>query len=330
MNKKLANTLKYSLSFALAAVLLYFSFRNVSWHEFISGLRQTDWFFVGLSMCISLLAFVLRGLRWNMLLKPLDPSFTKLRSIEGVCFGNLANCIIPFSGEFARSGILATKKAGFTKLLGTVALERSWDILLFFLVFALVFIFDWGGAGTFFAESIWTPLPDKFGHGVWLLVLALAVLAAAAVFAVIRLKDRNKICARIYGGAAGVLQGFVSFTKIKNKLLFVLYSVAIWVCYWFACVCILWAFAPVSHLTVMDGLMIMAAGSISSVIPAPGGFGTYHYFVTLTLLGLFDIPWDTGIIYATLTHEAQAVTMFISGLVSYGMLLAPGKMKKKA
>ena len=55
--------LKYVLWTAVAAVLLYFSFREVKWHDFISVLQQCRWGFVLLSMVFGALANVIRGLR---------------------------------------------------------------------------------------------------------------------------------------------------------------------------------------------------------------------------------------------------------------------------
>lgn len=325
MDKRLGNALKYGISFAIAGVLLYFSFRGVDWKQFAAGLKQTSWIWVAGSMCLGLSAFFLRGLRWNMLLRPLDPGISRWRTIGGVCVGNLANCVIPTSGEFVRSALVSTKKAGFDKTLGTVALERAWDILIIGLVYVLILVCDWGGAGSFFGGNIWKPLLERFGGGAWLLVLAIALILALAIWAVVRFRDRSRFCGRIYGFGRGVLQGFVSFRDMKGKVWFLLYSVGIWVCYWFMCVCIIHAFPPVGHLGIMDALVLMAAGSLASLVPAPGGFGTYHYFVTLTLSGLFGIPWDTGLIYATISHESQAVTMLISGAISYFLLAASRK-----
>ena len=325
MGNKLGAILKYTLSFAIAGALLYFSFRNVDWDSFVNGLKQTRWVWVGLSCALGLLAFVLRGLRWNMLLKPLDKNISRMSSIAGACVANLVNCIIPYGGEIARSGLLSTPGAGFGKILGTVALERAWDIIFLGAVYFLVLFCDWGGAGSFFADAIWIPLKARFGGWVWAGVILLALLLAAGIRAVLAFRSTNRLCQRIYAFGAGVWNGFASFTRMKKKGWFLLYSIGIWVCYWFMCVMIAMAFPAVGHIGVMDALLIMAAGSLSSLVPAPGGFGTYHYFVTLTLSGLFGVPWDTGIIYATLSHESQALNMIITGSLGYLYLLLARK-----
>ena len=39
MNKKVSQILKYAVSASLAFVLLYFSFRDVDWADFMEGLK---------------------------------------------------------------------------------------------------------------------------------------------------------------------------------------------------------------------------------------------------------------------------------------------------
>jgi len=325
--EKVKSILKYTLSLAVAGVLLYFSFRRMDWAEFLDGLSRTDWLWVLLSMGLALAAFAMRGLRWNQLLRPLDPAIGRGRTVAAVCVGNLANCVIPASGDFVRSGLLATPGAGFDKVLGTVALERAWDLVVLGGVFLLIFAFNWGGAGTFFLDRVWAPLMAQFGMRTWLLVGALVLLAGAAVWAVVALRHRNRFCGKVAGVIRGVLQGFASFRDIDHKGLFLLYSVGIWAAYWLMCVCIQRAFPPTRVLGPADALFLMAAGSLQSMLPAPGGFGTYHYVIALCLSGLYGFGWDTGVVFATISHESQTLTILLTGLAGY-LTLALGKKKR--
>ena len=70
MNDKIKKVIKYILSAVLAAVLLWFSFRDVQWTDFIEGLKGCRWGYVLLSMAAGAFAFWLRSLRWRQLLQP--------------------------------------------------------------------------------------------------------------------------------------------------------------------------------------------------------------------------------------------------------------------
>ena len=138
MNKKITVIVKYLLSAALAAALLYFSFRDVEWADFMEGLKACRWEFIILSMAAGASAFLLRALRWRKLLLPIDDSISRTTTFNGVNIGNISNFVFPRIGEFVRCGVITRrsapvdpsvpehKKASYDKVLGTVVLERIW------------------------------------------------------------------------------------------------------------------------------------------------------------------------------------------------------------
>lgn len=87
--------LKYLASAALAALLLWVSFREVEWSDFLAGLKECRWGYVLLSMAAGSFAFWLRGLRWRRLLLPIDDSITRITTFNGVNIGNISNYIFP-------------------------------------------------------------------------------------------------------------------------------------------------------------------------------------------------------------------------------------------
>lgn len=298
------------------AVLLYFAFRSVEWENFLNGLRSTDFTFVLLSMLCGFSAFVLRSMRWKLLMKPLDPEIGFLRMFDGVCIGNLANCAIPFAGEIARCAAVSTKKAGFDKTLGTIALERVWDLLSIIIIVVLAFILKGSAVSDFLQENILAPITGNSIKILWIAIPLVAV-ALAAVWIVFRFKDNNSLFGKIYRTLVGLGQGFLSVLRMKHKGWFLILTVLIWTMYWLMCVNISTALPAAHPLTVSDTLFIMAVGNLASVIPVPGGFGAYHYIVALALSGLYGLSWDNGIVFATLSHESQALVMIVSGLVCY-------------
>jgi len=309
--------LKYLLSFLLAAVLLWLAFRGIDWGAFLSGLGTTDWKWVAASMILGLAAFTTRALRWNQLLRPLDEGIGFWRTFSGVCIGNMANCALPFAGEFVRCGVVCSKKAGYDRTFGTIALERALDLVSIVVIFVLIFIFKWDEFGVFFEKNIWGPVVSRIGGGAWIVAAAVILLAAFAVWAVIALRDRNSLCRKIADVVKGLFQGFSTVAKMDRKVLFTAYTVIIWLLYWGMAVCIAKAMPETAALSGADTLFLMAVGSIASVIPVPGGFGAYHYILALTLSTLYGFSWETGILFATLSHESQALMMVLSGAVCW-------------
>lgn len=98
MKTKVGNILKYGVSIALAAALLYFSFRGVGWTDFMEGIKACRWEFVILSMLFGLLAFFLRALRWRELLLPIDRETSRLTCFNAVNISYLVNLVLPRVG----------------------------------------------------------------------------------------------------------------------------------------------------------------------------------------------------------------------------------------
>ena len=158
MKEGLSRVLKYSFWAVLAAVLLYFSFRGVDWKEFWKVLGQCSWIMVALAMVSGVLSFIVRALRWRLLLLPDEPQTRLVDCYDGFAIGKLCDFAVPHVGEFVRCGYVRTQRLTYDKALGTVILERSWDILMLGLLVVLLLAFKWSEFGSFFIDSVLEPV----------------------------------------------------------------------------------------------------------------------------------------------------------------------------
>ena len=308
MQKRVSKIVKYALSLLLAAVLLYFSFRGIKWADFVAVLKECSWGFVALSALVGLGAYVVRILRWRLLLLPVDGKMGRLLCYDAFAIGKMADFVVPHVGEFVRCGVVARgSKAGYDKTLGTVLLERSWDIISLFVILLVLLALKWEDFGVFFTEKIWQPMVGRFS--VWL-VLAL-VAALAAVIAAVLLSKKAKAFLK------GLWDGVASCVRMERKGLFMLYTVLLWVLFLMMSMTIIWALPENYGLGLSDALFIMLVGSIAGLVPVPGGFGAFHYLVALALQTIYGIPFEMGIVFATLSHETQAVMTLVAGGVAY-------------
>ena len=322
MDKKISNIIKYILSAGVAIILLYFSFREVEWKDFMEGLRTCRWEFIVLSMVAGIAAFWFRGLRWRQLLLPIDPSTKRITTFNAVNIGYIANFVFPRIGEFVRCGVVARrseeKKASYDKVLGTVVLERGWDMLTMLMLLVVLLSARWEKFGGFFMTQMWEPLSAKLDFSIWWIVSLLACFGLACFGLVWKFRTSGGICSRIWGLFIGLLQGFSSCFRMKDKWKFLLSTALIWSMYWLMAAATMWAIPVLDGLNMIDALFLSLAGSLGWLVPVPGGFGAFHFVVSLALQAIYGIPFETGIIFATLSHESQAITMAIFGGVSYG------------
>ena len=151
MKETIKKALKYLISISLAAVLLWFSFREVEWADFVMQLENCRWGFIILSMAAGAFAFWLRALRWRQLLQPIDPAISRITTFNGINIGNISNFVFPRIGEFVRCGVITRRSsATYDKVLGTVVLERGWELLVMLMMLALVVVGGFEKFGNFF------------------------------------------------------------------------------------------------------------------------------------------------------------------------------------
>ena len=120
---------------------------------------------------------------------------------------------------------------------------------------------------------------------------------------------------------------------MRRGWLFVVYTLVVWALYWMMSFAILLAVQNINPASVggamaegvkaiqslglVDALFIMFAGSLSSLLPVPGGFGAYHSIVAGALLSVYGVPFEFGLLFATLSHETQTLASILAGGWSY-------------
>lgn len=315
--KMLKKIIKYTISVGLAAVLLWFSLREVEWVEFVEELQKCNMGLILLSMAGGAFAFWLRALRWRQLLLPLDPQTKRITTFNGVNIGNISNFVFPRIGEFVRCGVIIRRTTiSYDKVFGTVVLERGWELLVTLLLLAIVLVAGFSRFGTFFVEKIWTPTAERFNMW-WVFGIGLAALALV-IFVIWKFRNRNRFCGKIAALIKGVLQGFSSCLHMEKKWLFFGYTAMIWLTYWFMAATTVWSAPFLGHLDIIDALFLSLVGGIGIAVPVPGGIGAFHYIVALTLSTVYGVQWELAVIYATIAHTSQAIVQMICGFYSYG------------
>lgn len=326
MQKKTKSIFSYIFWTAVAAVLVYFCLRNIDWTQFVQALEVCKWEYVIAAMVLGLISLFLRGLRWRMLLTPIDPATSILTCFNSYNICSVTNIVLPRAGEVIRLAYIVKHSSRdeegkrvltADKVFGTVVVERAWDIVFVTVLATLFTVFNWSAFGSFFSEMV-----GAMGTRKGLLWLVVALLLFIPVFVALskRLQHKGGLWAKTWGILEGIGKGLGTFRHMKNGWLFILITAVIWVLYWVISLCILWALSDIdafASITLTEALFLSIVGSMSSLVPVPGGFGAYHGLVGGALKSLWNIPMSTGMVYATLNHESQIIVQAVAGLVSY-------------
>lgn len=309
-----------------AAILVWtyhgFDFRQV-W-EVMDG--EMNYWWMAFSLVFGVLGHVFRGWRWNLTLAPLG-EYPKLSdSVYAVFISYAANLVLPRVGEVSRCGVLAKYDGvSFSKSLGTVVTERLIDTLCVLSITAFTLLvqsrvfaafFDRTGTNAHFFTHLFTS--TNF-------YITLVCIAAVGVLAYFLFRNLS-VFARVKGILGDIWAGCVSLRHVHRPVLFVVYTVGIWVCYFLQFYVSMFCFDFSSGLGWMAGLVMFVVGSIAVAVPTPNGAGPWH-FAVITMMMMYGVSKEEAGIFALLVHGIQTFLLILLGIYGLVALLLTNKKR---
>ena len=333
MNSKIIRILKYTILLGVAAALLIYALKGMDVKKIMQQIFDADIFWVFVSALISIIAFVVRAHRWNLLIEPMGYSPSLKNTTYSVMVGYFANLALPRLGEVSRCGALSKAESiPFNKLLGTVIVERIIDVLSLFVCILLAAAIEYKRLGNFFSEKVFDPLNEKFQllvkSPLLFAAVVLVLLILLIVFIYFLRKSKHK---GSESPIAKIIKGFVdglrSVANLKRPWLFIFQSAFIWVLYYLGMYVALFAFPFTSGLGAGAALFLLVAGGLGMSAPVQGGIGTYHLLVSQGLV-LYGVAIEDGLAFAFMLHGLQLILVIALGIASLFLLFSVRKSKQ--
>ncbi len=306
------------VSLALAGTILYWMYRDFSFSDIRRVLvHEMNWWWMLLSLPFGILAQAFRGWRWRQTLAPMGFSPRHIVSVCSIFVSYAVSLVIPRVGEFVRCGILADKeRVSFVKSLGTVVTERVIDFLLLVLITLLVILSQFTIFARFFHFTGFN-LGDTLMSFSWEGYLVTIVCIVVAIVFLRLLLRRMTFYDRLKSMFHSLWEGIISLRRVKNFPLFLVFTLAIWVCYFLHYYLTFFCFASTSRLGLICALVTFTVGSIAVIVPTPNGAGPWHFAVK-TMLILYGVADNEALIFVFIVHSIQ--TMFVVLLGLYGWI----------
>lgn len=328
MKDKLNSISRVFIFLCLSGILLFLAFRKVEFDKIAAALVSAKYGWLILSFTFSMFAFFSRARRWILMIRPLghNPSFRN--TYHAMMTGYLVNFGLPRMGEVSKCVALGKKeKIPVDSLIGTVIVERTFDVISMLAIMFLMFILRGDLMGTFIGDNVIDPLYNKlvspFGSSLVLVIVTVAVIIILALSLYLARKSlmKNPLFARIAKFFKGIGEGLRSFYRMDNRPEFIFHTIFIWVNYIMMSWVIVFMIPATSHLTFADATFILVIGSLGMSAPVQGGIGAFHWIVSRGLHLVYGISLEDGLAYATLAHESQFILIALLGAYSFYRLL---------
>jgi len=318
--KKLKSVLKYIFTLVIAFGLLWYVFRDLDLKILFEKVKKANFTFVYISIALSLISHYLRGYRWTLLLKPIQYKVNPFRAFIAVMVGYFANLLLPRMGEITRCAILKkTDNVAIPASFGTVISERILDLILLVLLIFFTIIIEFKVLKNFIVEFI-NSIISNFDIWNYLILGGILIGLLALVIIIYQKKKESIKSSEIYKKIrpliSDLINGLISIRKIKEKTAFFVSTFLIWIVYYLMSYIIVFSFPETSSLDFFAGLSILMAGGLGMAAPVQGGIGTYHAFVGGVLM-LYGISKEDGVLFATLLHTSQLVSITVFGGISF-------------
>ncbi|MDR2562502.1 MAG: flippase-like domain-containing protein [Prevotellaceae bacterium] len=319
MRHKITSAIYYAFFFGLAIAAMYYCFKNVKFADLVFQLKEANYFLIALSLIFGMIAYLVRALRWQILIKPLGHKPSLYHVYNAVMLGYLANLVVPRIGEVTRCAILnKTDKIPGDSLFGTVVVERVVDLISLFVLTIFVFFLRMDFFSRFVSERIILPLSSSSynvsGGAIAIICSVVVCLSTLTVLFWKRIVNTS-FAKKIRMLLRGIFAGLKTIFKMERHISFIIYTITIWTCFWMMSYCIAEAMPTTAWLDPIDSLFLMALGSMGWVVPVPGGMGSFHTLIAWGLM-MYGLSFKEGVVFATISHESQIIIMIVLGLIS--------------
>lgn len=274
----------------------------------VEAIKEANYFWVIISLVLGFLSHFFRAIRWSLLLKPLGYRPRMINNVMAIFAAYLANLGIPRSGELLRATTISTyEDIPFQKGFGTIIAERVIDVIILLLIVVITGILQTDIILDYFAAK-----QINFNK---LIGIGLALVIGGGLFLFFIKKAQSGFLLKIKHIVQGLIEGVSSVFQMKNKGLFIVYTLAIWFLYIAMFWVVKFSMPETADLPVSAILAAFVAGAFA-MTATNGGIGLYPIAVSNILL-IYGVSKTTGDAFGWIMWSSQTIMIVLFGALSF-------------
>ncbi|MBF0103117.1 MAG: flippase-like domain-containing protein [Desulfobacterales bacterium] len=342
---KYKRQISIGISLILSIGALYFAFKHVQITELIHYLQSVQYVWFIPALFISLLNFLLRVVRWQLILNP-SIQLTFWECYHPLMIAFMMNCILPGRvGELARPFILNQKhQFSFSAGLSTVAAERFFDLLIMLLLFLFTLLsIDIDPTKTVVFNEYQLNAATLYSVSQRMILICVIIMFGILFFTIDRLRKAiiqiirmiphllsfagkrtqqiltEKFCIPLIHIIDHIAAGLSIVKSPRQALMCFLLSLIIWVLN-VVIYKIIAIGCPNIHLTWYQWSAVMIIVCIFIALPSVPGFWGLWEAGGVFAMGLFGIPEKEAFGFTLTNHFIQIFFTIILGIVSASII----------
>jgi uncharacterized protein (TIRG00374 family) len=282
------------IGLAIAALAIYFTFRNVSWRDFVASLADVHYLYLIPCVVLITLTYAARTYRWQVLLVPLKDIEVK-RLYAPMMIGYMGNLLPARAGELVRAYLIGRQHdVPVSGVIATIVVERIFDTLMVLGLFAWLLAFN---ADIFDGGAQWGGIPlkdlaSRFG----IAVMALVVTLFACIYLLLFQQERMMALVRLlisplprewHDKIVELVKNFSEGLRIVRDLnalaKIAFYSALVWGLILVSYFPMYWAYDLQDKTLGSVTLLLIMICIFIAVLPTPGFVGSFQAGVVIAL-----------------------------------------------
>jgi uncharacterized protein (TIRG00374 family) len=327
MRKKIVAVIKYLIFLGIGIFFMWWQFskmtpsQNVQFRE---SLRHANYIVIIPIVILAILSHLSRAVRWKIMIEPLGYKPSTSNTFYATMCGYFANTFVPRAGEILRCTLLGRyEKIPINKLIGTILVERIFDLFCYVLLVIFTIIIQFGKVSEFVEAKV-LQISNKNAWLPWIKILSIAALFILLFFlmakGILKKYARHRYIIRLRGLHMGLKEGITSILRLKKRRSFLLQSAFIWFLYLSQIYIGFYALSATAGLGLGAAFSVLSLATLA-IIVAPGGIGAFPVAVQQVLL-IYSID---NISFGWLMWGTTTAIIIIVGLISFGLLIYSNK-----
>lgn len=332
MKKRILSILKYVLFFGLGIFLIWWQFSKMTEKQidqFKESLVNANYWIIIPVIIMAICSHISRALRWKILIEPLGYNPSTTTTFYTVMSGYLANTFIPRGGEILKCSLLSRyEKIPVNKLIGTILVERAFDLVCYFGLIAITILLQIKYVSHFVKEKIELISSTKHGLPVWgkLLILIFLVFLFILMFRwIFKRFAHHRYIISIKGFHIGLMEGIRTIKYLKNRGWFIAHTLFIWSMYLLQIYAGFFALSATSHLGITEACSVLSLATLAMIV-SPGGIGAFPLAVQEVLL-IYNID---NVSFGWMIWGVSTGIVLVVGLLSFVLLMNKKKKDHEA